>query len=317
VLEKLAPKYEIANIIMRYRTLEKLQTTYIKALPLLINPYTKKIHTSFNQTITITGRLSSSNPNLQNIPIRSPEGQKIRAAFIGSTKDNIILSADYSQIELRLLAHLAQDENMIQAFLDKTDIHTSTAASIFNIPISKVTKEQRQAAKAVNFGISYGMSAYGLSENLGISTKEADTFIKSYFNKFPRIKEFMTSTIELAKKNGYIKTEFGRWRNIPDILSPNGAKRQFAERTAINTRVQGTSADIIKMAMITIQDRLEKEAFKSHMIIQVHDELVFDVFPEEKEKISALVKKEMEEVVSLSVPLIVNLETGLNWQEIS
>ncbi len=307
VLEKLRPMHEIAGLVLDYRTIEKLQNTYVTVLPTLVDPTTKKIHASFNQTIAITGRLSSADPNLQNIPIRTEEGAKIRRAFIPSA-GNIILSADYSQVELRLMAHMAQDKHMIEAFKKGEDIHASTA---------KVVNVSRSEAKAVNFGIIYGISDYGLSQKLGIKRAEAKVIIDNYFANFPSIKTFMAETIEFARANGFVKTEFGRIRNLPEIHSSNWNLRQFAERTAVNSRLQGTAADIIKLAMIHIQDRLEKEKLKSKMIISVHDELVFDVVPAEKEKMLALVKEGMEGVVNYSVPLSVDAVFGPNWQEIS
>ncbi|MFC1617008.1 DNA polymerase I [Candidatus Margulisiibacteriota bacterium] len=317
VLEKLAPKYEIAKELSKYRELVKLKNTYIATLPHLVNPRTNRIHASFNQTVTTTGRLSSSSPNLQNIPIRTENGEKIRKAFIAGNKDNLILSADYSQIELRLIAHLAEDENMIRAFLRKEDIHATTAALVNGIELNKVTKEMRSSAKAVNFGILYGISAFALADQLNIPRIEAKSIIDNYFDKFPKIRDFIDSSIKFAEENGFVKTEFGRIRYTPDILSPNNAQKQFAQRTAVNTRVQGTSADIIKIAMIRIQKELEEKAYKSKMIIQVHDELVFDVVKEEKEEMIKLVKNHMENVAKYKVPLNVDISIGDNWKELN
>ncbi len=316
VLEKLAPNYPIANWILKNRSLEKLNSTYVQVLPTLLHPQTKRIHATFNQVVTMTGRLSSSDPNLQNIPIRTEEGLKIRKAFIPSSPDRLILSADYSQIELRILAHLSQDENMLRAFKNKEDIHESTAAIIHNIPITEVTKAQRSSAKAVNFGIIYGISSYGLSENLTIPVKDAKAIIENYFATFPRIQAFIDSTLEQTRASGEVATEFGRIRRIPDIRSSNFSLRQFAERTAVNTRIQGTAADIMKLAMIALQTELEKRQAPSKLIIQVHDELVLDVVSSELEKIKNLVQNTMENVVSWSIPLSVDLETGHTWAEI-
>jgi DNA polymerase I len=315
VLEKLAPNYEIAKVLLKYRTLEKLSSTYIKALPALVLEDTGRVHTSFNQTVTMTGRLSSSAPNLQNIPIRTAHGGKIRKAFIPSTPENFILSADYSQIELRIIAHLAKDEKMIAAFNNNEDIHTSTASLVFDVPLNEVTKEIRYQAKAVNFGIIYGISVFGLAENLQIPRQESKEIIDNYFLKFPNIKKFMEETIIETMQEKLVKTVFGRIRQIPEIDSPIPARKQFAKRTAINTRVQGTAADIIKIAMINVQNKLEEQKLGSKMIIQVHDELVLDVLPLELQKVRDLVINEMENAVQLSVPLTVDADIGKNWQE--
>ncbi len=317
VLEKLAPFHELPNLLLRYRYLDKLKNTYVDSLPELVNQNTKKIHTSFNQTITITGRLSSSHPNLQNIPIKGIEGQRIRKAFVPSISQNFILSADYSQIELRVLAHISQDERLVTAFKNNEDIHTATAAQIYNLELAEVTKEQRQSAKAINFGIIYGISAYGLAENLKISNQEAKQIIDDYFAKFSGIKKFIDDTIQFVDKNKYVKTLYGRIREIPDIASPNKSIRNFAERTAVNTIIQGTAADIIKIAMIKLAKVMQDKKFKSSMLIQVHDELVFEVVTAEKGQFSNLVKKEMEQAVELLVPLIVDISIGKNWQEVS
>jgi DNA polymerase I len=313
VLEKLQSKHEIAKYLLDYRSLSKLLNTYVRALPFLVNIRTNKIHASFNQTITATGRLSSSNPNLQNIPIRTKDGEKIRGAFICSNSDGYILSADYSQIELRVMAHLAQDKNMIQAFQNNEDIHKSTAAIINNISLDEVSKEQRSNAKAVNFGIIYGISPFGLSQNLNIPAKEAKEIIENYFEKFPNIKKFFEDTILFAEKNSFVRTEFGRFRPITGINDPNHNMRQFAKRAAVNTRVQGTAADIMKLAMISIQSQIETLGLTSKMAIQVHDELVFDVPIQEKDQMVAIVRKEMESAVQLSVPLTVDISAGKNW----
>jgi DNA polymerase-1 len=312
VLEKIKNDYPIAQLILAYRSLEKLLNTYINKLPFLINQETNKIHASFNQTITITGRLSSSRPNLQNIPIKTVDGAQIRKAFVPANKTNYILSADYSQVELRLLAHLSQDENMIAAFKNDLDIHSATAASVFNVDLEEVSKEQRSKAKAVNFGISYGMSAFGLAEALNISRKEAQAIINSYFTNFPKVKTYINQVIAEATAQEYVTTEFGRKRPII-----GASTNKFAQRTAINTCVQGTAADIMKIAMINIQKKMEEKNLASQMIIQVHDELVFDIIEKEKDLMLELVKSEMENAAKLDVPLTVNVIIGKNWQEIS
>lgn len=315
VLEKLAHYFDIAKLLLKHRTFEKLQNTYVKKLPLLVNPRTQRIHTSFNQTITSTGRLSSSSPNLQNIPIKSKEGEKIRKAFIPANSNDWILSADYSQIELRLMAHLSQDPTMIKAFQNQEDIHVSTAAMIFNVPISEVTKEMRGRAKTINFGIIYGMSSFGLSENLGISRTQAKEMIDQYFQNFPNIQNFIADTTEFVKNNGYVKTEFGRICLYPDIHSPQKSIQQMAIRAAVNARVQGTASDMIKRAMVRIQSLLKEKKYQSKMLIQVHDELVFDLKDNEKNILPSIIKTEMEQVLPLSVPLVVDLEIGKNWLE--
>jgi DNA polymerase-1 len=316
VLEKLQEHHDIAKALVTYRTIEKLQSTYVKTLPNLVHPFTHKIHTSFNQTVAITGRLSSNNPNLQNIPIRTEEGQKIRKAFIPSP-GNILLSVDYSQIELRVIAQLAMDENMISAFQKGEDIHKATAAVVEGVPFDEVTKEQRYKAKAVNFGIIYGVSPHGLAQNINISRSEAKEIIDNYFKSFPGIKTFMDDTIAYAEEHGLVKTEFGRIRPIPELQQDNKITRGFGERTAINTRVQGTAADIMKLAMIRVYNEMKSAKLNSQMVIQVHDELVFDVVPEEKDALEALVIEQMQEVVKWDVPLAVDAAFGSNWQEIS
>lgn len=315
VLEKLKKDYPIAEKLLDYRKLEKLQGTYVKALPELINIATNRIHTSFNQTIAITGRLSSTKPNLQNIPIRSEDGMRIRAAFVPSRKDGYILSVDYSQIELRMMAHFSEDENMVKAFCDDLDIHTATAALIYDVDLNDVSKEQRYNAKAVNFGISYGQSAFGLSETIGVSRKEAKDIIDSYFAKFPKLQLFMEDTIKEAHKKGCITTMFGRVRPLPELNEPR--QRQFGERMAVNTRVQGSAAEIMKIAMVNIMNKMIEHKFNSRMVIQVHDELVFDIHPDEKHDMDKLVRSEMEQAIMLKVPLKVDAVFGKNWQEIS
>lgn len=316
VLEKLRNDYEIAEKLLEYRTIDKLQNTYVRSLPTLVNPFTGHIHTSYAQTIAITGRLSSNNPNLQNIPIRTEEGRKIRGAFIPSPR-NLIVSADYSQIELRVLAHLSQDPNMLAAFRNKEDVHASTAAIVFGVPLEEVTKEQRYKAKAVNFGIIYGQSAFGLAEGLNISRAEAKEIIDNYFKQFPSIRVLIESTIEDARKTGLVKTEFGRIRPIPEINAQNASLRNFAERIAVNTRMQGTAADIIKIAMINLQAEMEARRYQSKMVLQVHDELVFDMVASEQDQLLPLIREKMEGAVSFSVPFSVDISVGENWLEVS
>lgn len=283
VLESLRGKHEIVGKILEHRGLKKLLGTYIDALPLLINKETGKIHTSFNQTVTATGRLSSSNPNLQNIPIRNENGKEIRKAFIPDDGCEFF-SADYSQIELRIMAHLSGDANMIEAFKEGDDIHAATAAKVYKISIDKVTREQRSKAKTANFGIIYGISVFGLAERMNVDRKEAKELIDGYFETYPQIKEYMDKSIDLARGQGYIETIFGRKRYLPDINSRNSVVRGYAERNAINAPIQGSAADIIKVAMVRIYQRFQSESIKSKMILQVHDELNFSVLPEEKEK---------------------------------
>ncbi len=314
-LDKLKDKHEIINKILDYRGLQKLLSTYVDSLPKLVNPKTLKVHTSFNQAVTATGRLSSTNPNLQNIPIRTAEGREIRKAFVASSPGQLILAADYSQIELRLMAAMSGDENMITAFKNNEDIHSATAANIFNIAISEVTKEMRSKAKSANFGIIYGISSFGLSQNLKIPRSEAKALIDNYFKSYPKVKEYMANQITFARENGYVSTLFDRRRYLPDINSQNAIVKGVAERNAINAPIQGTAADIIKIAMIKIFNAIIKENLKSTMILQVHDELVFDVFPDELEKLKKLVKIEMEHACDLVVPLVVEMGTGNNWLE--
>lgn len=313
VLQKLTDKHPIINLILEYRSLTKLQSTYVSALPELIEPNTNKIHTSFNQTIAATGRLSSVNPNLQNIPIREERGREIRKSFIPSDDDHILLAADYSQIELRLMAHLSKDDHMVNAFKEGADIHRSTAAKIFKVAENDVTREMRSQAKTANFGIIYGISAFGLAERLKIPRSEAKHLIDSYFENFPKVKLYMDNCITEAKDKGYVTTMYGRKRYLSDINSANATVRGFAERNAINSPIQGSAADIIKIAMINIYNRLK--SFKTNMILQVHDELVFDVYKPELEEIKEIVKTEMEQVAKLSIPLIVDMGLGNNWLE--
>ncbi len=289
-------------------------STYIDALPALINKKTNKIHTSFNQTVTATGRLSSSNPNLQNIPIRDEKGKEIRKAFIAS-ENCVFLSADYSQVELRIMAHLSKDANMIKAFQSNHDIHAATAANIYKIPIEQVTSEMRRKAKTANFGIIYGISVFGLAERLNIPRSEAKELIDGYFETFPMVKTYMDKCIENAREKGFVETIFGRKRYLPDINSHNANVRGFAERNAINAPIQGSAADIIKIAMVRISKRIAEENLKSQMILQVHDELNFNVPVDEIETLKHLVREEMEQACSLQVPLKVDIGIGNNWLE--
>jgi DNA polymerase-1 len=314
VLQRLKSEHPIIGLILDYRSVTKLQSTYVSALPKMVDKVTGRIHTSFSQTIAATGRLSSMNPNLQNIPIREERGREIRKAFIPRNQDYILVSADYSQIELRLMAHMSNDEHMQEAFNHGADIHRSTAAKIYKVSPDEVTREMRSNAKTANFGIIYGISAFGLSQRLNIPRSEAKELIDSYFVSFPSVKEYMDKCIEEAKKTGYVTTLFGRRRYLPDIHSSNSVVRGIAERNAINSPIQGTAADIIKIAMNRIHVRLREE-FKTKMILQVHDELVFDVYKPELENIKKLVKHEMENAISLSVPLEVEIDSGRNWLE--
>lgn len=314
VLEKLRYRHPVVDKILTYRGLRKLLSTYIDALPELINPATGKIHTSFNQTVTATGRLSSSNPNLQNIPIRDDEGREIRRAFIPE-EGALFFSADYSQIELRIMAHLSGDPAMTEAFVSGHDIHAATAAKIYKVGIDEVTKEMRRKAKTANFGIIYGISTFGLAERLNIPRSEAKQLIDGYFETFPRVKQYMEQSIEVAREKGYVETLNGRKRMLPDINSHNSVVRGYAERNAINAPIQGSAADIIKIAMVRIFDRFEREGLQAKMILQVHDELNFTVPLSEIDTVSRIVKEEMERAATLRVPLIADTGTGSNWLE--
>ena len=314
-LVKLKDKHEIIEHILNYRGLQKLLNTYVDALPKLVNKNSGRVHTSFNQAVAATGRLSSSNPNFQNIPIRTAEGREIRKAFIPSEKDHLIFSADYSQIELRLMAHMSADENMIQAFADGEDIHTATAAKIFNVSLAEVDRDMRSRAKSANFGIIYGISSFGLAQNLGIKRSEAKELIDNYFKSYPRIREYMDKQIAFARDKMWVETIFGRRRYLADINSQNGIVRGVAERNAINAPIQGSAADIIKIAMINIYRKLTEQKLQSKMILQVHDELVFDVPKQEIDALKALVNSEMENAVKLSIPLTVDSSEGANWLE--
>ena len=315
VLEKIRSKHPIVDKLLEYRGIKKLLSTYIDALPALIHPETGKIHTSFNQAVTATGRLSSTNPNLQNIPVRDELGREIRKAFIADDDDCIFFSADYSQIELRLMAHLSNDPHMVEAFCSGADIHAATAAKIYGIPVEEVTSDMRRKAKTANFGIIYGISVFGLAERLSIPRAESKELIDGYFQTYPRIKEYMEESIRVAKEKGYVETLFKRKRFLPDINSHNAIVRGYAERNAINAPIQGSAADIIKLAMIRIHQRFEAEHLKSRMILQVHDELNFNVRKEEFDRVKEIVLDCMEHVLQLRVPLIADCGEGKNWLE--
>ncbi|QIH36831.1 MULTISPECIES: DNA polymerase I [Sphingobacterium] len=315
VLLALAHKSDIVQDILNFRQLQKLKSTYVDSLPELINPETGLIHTSYNQAVAATGRLSSTNPNLQNIPIRTERGREVRKAFIPRSADNVILSADYSQIELRLIAELSKDQNMLEAFSQGHDIHRATAAKVYNMAFDEVTSEQRRNAKAVNFGIIYGQSAFGLSQNLGISRKEAADIINEYFNQYTGIKKYMSDAVEFAKEKGYVETILKRRRYLRDINSANMTVRGFAERNAINAPIQGSAADLIKIAMIAIQQEIEQQGLKGKMIMQVHDELVFDVPKQEIEAFKTIILDKMTNAIKTTVPLVVEIGEGKNWLE--
>ena len=314
ILVKLAPRHPIVGLILDYRGLRKLLTTYVNALPELINPETGKIHTSYNQTVTATGRLSSSNPNLQNIPIREAAGREIRRAFVPD-EGSLFFSADYSQIELRIMAHLSGDEHMTESFRKGEDIHAATASKIYKVPIGEVTPEMRRRAKTANFGIIYGISAFGLAERLNITRTEAKELIDGYFATFPAVKAYMDKSIEVAREKGYVETITGRKRMLPDINSRNSVVRGYAERNAINAPIQGSAADIIKIAMVRIADRFKKEGIKAKMLIQVHDELDFSVPLNEKERVKQIVEEEMSGAYRMNVPLVADTGEGKNWLE--
>jgi DNA polymerase-1 len=319
VLEEISDQHLIVDLILEHRSLMKLKTTYTDVLPELIHPATKRIHTSFNQVVTATGRLSSSDPNLQNIPIRTEIGKSIREAFIAD-EGHVLLSADYSQIELRILAYLSSDERLIETFMNNEDIHQRTACEIFNVNPQSVTPDMRRAAKVVNFGILYGMSAFRLSRDLKISTHDAKNFMEKYFSRYPGVRKFIDDTIESARDRGYVSTILNRIRYIPDINSSNKNVRGFAERTAVNTPVQGSAADIIKLAMINVQKEIDQKNLKTKMVLQVHDELVFVVPEKELDIFKAAVRNRMENVMEnislkLKVPLVVDIGIGRNWSQ--
>jgi DNA polymerase-1 len=314
ILDDLAGEHEIVRKVLEYRQLTKLKGTYVDALPALLDPRTGRLHTSFNQTGAATGRLSSSNPNLQNIPIRTELGREIRAAFIPRPGWKLVI-ADYSQIELRLLAHMSHDAVLVEAFRNGEDIHTRTAAEVMGVPPLMVSAEDRRRAKAVNFGIVYGISPFGLSQQLGISRGEAELYIQAYFERYTGVKKFIESTIAEVRRTGVTRTLLGRERPIPEMNSRNPSARGFAERTAVNSPLQGTAADIIKAAMIRIDRNLREEKYQAAMLLQVHDELVFEAPAEETQKLSVMVKHEMEQVYPLEVPMVADIGVGENWRD--
>lgn len=315
ILSYLAKDHEIIQNILEYRGLSKLKSTYIDALPTQIEPTTGRVHTDYMQTVAATGRLSSNNPNLQNIPIRTERGRQVRKAFVPRNEDYILLAADYSQIELRIIAALSNEETMITAFKNGEDIHASTASQVFNVPLSEVTREQRSNAKTVNFGIVYGVSAFGLSNQTNLSRGEAKDLIDTYYETYPKLKSYMSAQVDFARDNGYVQTVLGRRRYLKDINSRNGVVRGAAERNAVNAPIQGSAADIIKIAMIAIYNALEAGNYKSKMLLQVHDELVFDIYKPELGAMKTLIKTEMEQAFTLEVPLDVEMDTGINWLE--
>ena len=315
VLEQLESSHEIIGHILLYRQLGKLQSTYIEGLLKVVHPKTNKVHTIFNQALTQTGRLSSTDPNLQNIPIRLEEGRRIRQAFAPSEEGWLIFASDYSQIELRVLAHISGDEKLIQAFKDDMDIHTKTAMEVFHVTADEVTSDMRRHAKAVNFGIVYGISDYGLSQSLGITRKEAAQFIERYFESYPGVKDYMEDIVKDAKMKGFVETLMHRRRYLPEITSRNFNLRSFAERTAMNTPIQGSAADIIKKAMVDMAHRLKEEGLKTRMLLQVHDELIFEAPPEEIEQLKVIVPDVMENAIELKVPLKVDYSYGSTWYD--
>ena len=315
VLSELAAEHPVVAQVLEYRALQKLQSTYIEALPREVNPRTGRVHTTFMQAVTATGRLSSNQPNLQNIPIRTPRGSQIRKAFVPRNEDYTLLSADYSQIELRIIAALSEEDHMIEAFLEGQDIHRSTAAKVFGVPLEAVTKEQRSHAKTVNFGIIYGVSAIGLSQQTSLTRSQSKELIDTYYQTYPKLKGYIEKQIAFAREHGYVQTLLGRRRYLPDVYSRNQVVRGAAERNAVNAPIQGSAADIIKIAMVRIAQRLEKERLSTRMLLQVHDELLFDVPKAELELVTPLIREEMQQAYKLSVPLIVEIGTGNNWLE--
>ena len=315
MLSYLAKDHPIITDVLNYRQYKKLQSTYLDALPNEVNPKTNRVHTVYAQAVAATGRLSSNNPNLQNIPIRTERGRQVRKAFIPRGENFVLLAADYSQIELRIIAALSEEENMMNAFKKGEDIHASTAAKVFNVGLDEVTREQRGNAKTINFGIIYGVSAFGLSNQTSLSRSEAKELIETYYETYPKLRAYMDSQIHFARENGYVETILGRRRYLKDINSRNAVVRGAAERNAVNAPIQGSAADIIKLAMINIYNRFEKENFRSKMLLQVHDELVFDAHKDELDLIKPIIKQEMENAFKLSVPLDVEIGIGENWLE--
>ncbi|MFZ9346928.1 MAG: DNA polymerase I, partial [Burkholderiaceae bacterium] len=314
VLEKLAEDYPLPRVLLEWRSFSKLKSTYTDKLPRMVDPVTQRVHTTFSQAVAVTGRLASSDPNLQNIPVRTPEGRRIRQAFVAPA-GWVLMAADYSQIELRIMAHLSQDPGLIQAFKAGEDVHRATASEVFGVPLDQVSPEQRRYAKVINFGLIYGMSAYGLARNLDIDRGVAKNYIDQYFAKYPGVARYMDTIRASAKANGYVETVFGRRLFLPEINSPNGPRRQGAERAAINAPMQGTAADLIKMAMIEVQRTLEQERLRSRLVLQVHDELVLEVPQDEVEALRRMLPEKMEHVATLSIPLIVEVGVGQNWDE--
>jgi len=315
VLSYLAKDHEIIRDILEYRGLAKLKSTYVDTLPKQVEPTTGRVHTDYMQTVAATGRLSSNNPNLQNIPIRTERGRQVRKAFVPRNEKYILLAADYSQIELRIIAALSEEENMIEAFKNGEDIHASTAAKVFDVPLNEVTKEQRSNAKTVNFGIIYGVSAFGLSNQTDLSRSEAKELIETYYESYPKLKNYMSSQVNFARENGYVQTVLGRRRYLNSINASNAIVRGAAERNAVNAPIQGSAADIIKIAMINLHQKMEEGNYKSKMLLQVHDELVFDIYKPELEEMKTMIKSEMENAFKLSVNLDVELGLGQNWLE--
>ncbi|HZH70753.1 MAG TPA: DNA polymerase I, partial [Flavobacteriaceae bacterium] len=315
VLSYLAKDHKIIREVLEYRGLTKLKSTYIDALPQQVEPTTGRVHTDYVQTVAATGRLSSNNPNLQNIPIRTERGREVRKAFVPRDENYTLLAADYSQIELRIIAALSKEPRMIEAFKNNEDIHASTASKVFQVPIEEVTREQRSNAKTVNFGIIYGVSAFGLSNQTDLNRTEAKELIDTYYNTYPRLKSYIAEQIDFARDNGYVQTVLGRRRYLKDINSQNAVVRGAAERNAVNAPIQGSAADIIKIAMIRIHEKLQSGKFKTKMLLQVHDELVFDAYKPELEAVQQLIKSEMENAFTLEVPLVVDLGVGNNWLE--
>jgi DNA polymerase-1 len=314
VLQELAHDYELPEVILEYRSLSKLKSTYTDKLPEMIDSNTGRVHTSYHQAVAATGRLSSSDPNLQNIPIRTEEGRRIRQAFIAPQGYRVV-AADYSQVELRIMAHLSGDEGLLSAFKEGKDVHSATAAEVFGVKPEEVTKDQRRSAKAINFGLIYGMSAFGLAKQLDIGRKEAQEYVDLYFERYPGVKAYMDVTREKAHEQGYVETVFGRRLYLPEINSRNGMRRQYAERTAINAPMQGTAADIIKRAMIKLDGVLQETRLDANMIMQVHDELVFEIKEDQLETVVDIIKNSMVGAADLSVPLVVDVGTGSNWDE--
>lgn len=315
MLEKLKNDSPLVEQILLYRQLSKLKSTYADGLLNVMDEKTEKIYSTFHQTVTATGRISSTEPNLQNIPIRLELGRQLRKVFIPTDENYVFLDADYSQIELRLLAHMAQDETLIRAFREGQDIHRLTASQVFHVPFDEVTDRQRSNAKAVNFGIVYGIGAFSLSQDLDIPRKEAEHYIESYFKQYPNIKGYLDRAIEDGRKNGYVSTLFGRRRPMPELASSNFVQRSFGERVAMNMPIQGSAADIIKIAMVKVHRHLTEGGFRSRLILQVHDELLIEAHVDEIEAVSALLKEDMEQAVSLSVPMVAEVKMGRTWYE--